>query len=83
MLSLVRCWLYWNSRAYGRQLMALSCRISAPSETFGSILKKKKKNAIFNSEQEKESIIRVRRGVKFVPRDHRLSSLGKPRDAKR
>ena len=44
-------------------------------------------------EQEKESIIRVSsdpeitgsegRIEKCVPRDHRLSSLGKPRDAKR
>ena len=40
------------------------------------------KNAIFNGEQEKESIICVRI-EKSVPRDHHLSSLGKPLDAKR
>ena len=35
-------------------------------------------------EQEKVSIIRVRMGyTKYVPRDHRLTSLDKLRDAKR
>ena len=34
--------------------------------------------------EEKESIIKVRIGYeKSVPRDHRLSSLGKPSDANR
>ena len=34
--------------------------------------------------EEKESIIKVRMGhEKSVPRDHRLSSLGKPSDANR
>ena len=38
----------------------------------------------YNGEQEKGSIIRVRKGwEKIVPRDNRLSSLGKPRDANR
>ena len=40
------------------------------------------KNAMFNGEQEKESIICVRI-EKSVPRDHRLSSLSKPRGANR
>ena len=34
-----------------------------------------------SGEQEKESFVRVR-VEKSVPRDHRMSSLGKPRDAK-
>ena len=38
------------------------------------------KNAVLNGEQEKVSIICVRI-EKSVPRNHRLSSLGKPRDA--
>ena len=34
--------------------------------------------------KSKKAIIRVRMGIKkCVPRDHLLSSLGKPRDAKR
>ena len=37
-----------------------------------------------SGEQEKESIIRVKGRIeKSVPRNHGLSSLGKPRDAKR
>ena len=37
-------------------------------------------NVLFNGEQEKESISREDDKEKSVPRDHRLSSLGKPRD---
>ena len=38
--------------------------------------------ALFSGEQVKESIICVLDGIeKSVPRDHRLSSLGNPRDA--
>ena len=38
---------------------------------------------MFNGEQEKAFIFRVRVGIeKSVPLDHRLSSLGKPPDAK-
>ena len=42
----------------------------------------KHENAAFNGEQEKESIVCVGWDRKSVPRDHNLSSLGKPRDAK-
>ena len=40
-------------------------------------------NEVFSGEQEKESIIREDGIEKSVPRDQRLSSLGKPRDANR
>ena len=41
-------------------------------------------NVVFNGEQEKESIIHFEDRIEnSVPRDHRLSSLGKPRDANR
>ena len=53
------------------------CRISAYS---GNLFKYE--NADFNGEQEKESIIQVRIGLeKLIPRDHCLSSLGKPGNA--
>ena len=41
------------------------------------------KNAVFNGEQEKESIFCEKVGLleKSVPRDHRLSSISKPCDA--
>ena len=44
----------------------------------------KHENALLNGEQEKLPISRVRVSIEIsVPRDHNLSSLGKPRDAKR
>ena len=64
--------------------MSYVCRISAYSGTSGSLFHvfKYKKKTEFNGEQEKESIIFVRmRKKKSIPRDQRLSSLGKPRDA--
>ena len=52
--------------------------------TFGRIYCKYE-NEIFNGEQEKITIIRVRIGdkKKSVPRDQRLSSMSKPHDDKR
>ena len=51
------------------------CRILAYSESLYS----KHENAVLNGDQEKES-----NGIEnSVPRDQRLSSLVKPRDAKR
>ena len=68
----------------------MPCRISAYSGTYGGL--SNIKWSIYGG-QEKDSIIRLRIGSKIpsfmiiveksVPRDGRLSSLGKPRDAKR
>ena len=42
----------------------------------------KSKSAVFNGEQEKEPIVLYKDGIeKSIPRDPRLSLLGKPRDA--
>ena len=68
----------------GRQVTSL-CeiayeRIQGLMEAYFKLNKLINKNS---GEQEKKSIIRVRIGLKkSVPRDHPLSSLGKPRDVK-
>ena len=58
--------------------------MSANSGFSGSLYVFLIQNAVHSDEQEKESIILVRVGIeKSVPRDHRLSLLCKPCDAKR
>ena len=61
--------------------MTLPSRISANSGFSGGLFHVFQiLNAALSGEQEKESIIRVK---KSVPGDYRLSSLGKPCDANR
>ena len=81
-----------GTHAHGSQVTLLLCEsdiiISCRISTFRNFLVNlgaffNYANAVFNGEQEKESTIHVGKIEKSVPQDHHLSSLRKPRDAKR
>ena len=75
-------WLYWNSCDIVVKRRQCYDKVTSSSDIVSQHIQElllayfEIENVVLNGEQERESMW----DRKTVPRDHRLSSLGKPRD---